>query len=91
MKQKIQLSLAVLFIASFVKSFKFNSNGYDIVFIILLACIFLAYEFITEQATKKQLEDLRNEVLEKNDKQEKELEAIKNHTSKMALTMGYRK
>lgn len=91
MKPKIQAILAVLFIASFVKSFKYSSNGYDIVFILIVAGLFMAYEFITEQATKNELAKVKQEIDLKFKQQEEQLEVVRNNTSKMALGLGYKR
>jgi hypothetical protein len=91
MKSKIQVVLAILFISSFIKSFKYQTNGYDIVFIILVAILYLAYEFITEQITKKELSKLKEDVSTKLKQQDEVLDVIKSNTSKMSLGMSYKR
>lgn len=91
MKIKIQLVLGFLFLATFIKSFKYSSNAFDIVFIILVTGIYLAHEFITEQKTKSDLDILTKELNTRLNLQDEELERIRNNTSKMALSAGIRR
>lgn len=91
MKLKTQAVLGLLFLASFVKSFKFQSNGYDIVFIILITTIYLAQEFITEQKTKKELEKLTNGFNERMNLQDEKIDRANNVASKNALALGLKR
>lgn len=91
MKLKTQAVLALLFLASFVKSFKFSSNGYDIVFIILVSVLYLAQEFISEQKTKDDLKKLTEHIDTRLNQQDEQIESVKNNTSKMALGMGIKR
>jgi hypothetical protein len=91
MKLKVQLVLGFLFLATFAKSFKYSSNSFDVVFIILITIVYLAHEFITEQKTKSDLDILTKDINTRLNLQDEELERIKNNTSKMALSAGIRR
>lgn len=91
MKLKTQAVLAILFLASFIKSFKFSSNGYDIVFIILVSILYLAQEYISEEKTKSDLKKLTEHIDTRLNQQDEQIESVKNNTSKMALGMGIKR
>lgn len=91
MKLKTQVVLGLLFLASFLKSFKFESNGYDIVFIILVTVLYLAHEFITEQETKKELEILTKGFDERLNLQDEKIERASNVASKTAMAVGFKR
>lgn len=91
MKLKTQVVLGLLFLASFIKSFKFQSNGYDIVFIILVTALYALQEFLTEQKTKKELEKLTIDINTRLNLQDEEIDRAKNSASKAALMTGFKR
>lgn len=91
MKLKTQVVLGLLFLSSFIKSFKFQSNGYDIVFIILITILYALQEFLTEQRTKKELEKLTMDIDARFKLQDEEIERAKSGASKMALMTGFKR
>jgi len=91
MKLKTQIVLSILFLSSFIKSFIYSSNLYDIVFIILVSVLYLSQEYIKEKSSKIDLETLTANIDLRLKLQDEELERIKNNTSKMALTAGIRR
>lgn len=91
MKFKTQAVLGLLFLASFIKSFKFAPSIYDSVFIILITIVYLSKDYFTEKSSKIDLEKLTADINTRLNVQDEELDRIKNNTSKMALTTGFRK
>ena len=91
MKLKTQCVLGLLFLASFIKSFKFESNGYDVAFIILVTLVYLAQEFITEQETKKELVNLTKGIDERLKIQDEKIKRASNTASKNALALGLKR
>jgi len=91
MKLKTQAVLGLLFLASFIKSFKFQPSIYDAVFIILITILYLSKDYLTEKSGKADMEKLTAELNTRLNLQDEELERIRNNTSKMALTSGFRK
>lgn len=91
MKFKTQAVLGLLFLASFIKSFLFTSSIYDSVFIILITIVYLSKDYFTEKSSKIDLEKLTADMNTRLNVQDEELERIRNNTSKMALTSGFRK
>lgn len=91
MKNKTQAVLGLLFLISFIKSFKFSMTAYDVVFIILLAIIYLSRDLLTDNKTKKDLEVLKNEIDLKFKLQDEEIERAKNTASKNAIAMGFKR
>jgi len=85
MKTKAQLVVAVLFLLSFIKSFKYSSNAYDVVFILICASIYLVYELITEKALKERVDKLASETESKFTEITKEVKEAKNYVSTMSL------
>lgn len=85
MKHKAQIIAAVLFLLSFIKSFKYQSNAYDVVFIVLCACIYLVYEVLNDNKLKAQVEKLTIDTEEKFKHTEKELKETKGYVSTMSL------
>jgi hypothetical protein len=91
MKLKTQVVLGLLFLSSFLKSFKFESNGYDIVFVILVTIVYLAQEFITEQSTKKELVNLTKGFDERLNLQDEKIDRASNTASKTAMAVGFKR
>lgn len=91
MKLKTQVVLGILFLSSFIKSFIYSSNSYDVVFIILITTVYLSQEYIKEKSSKIDLETLTAGIELRLKHQDEELERVKNNTSKMALTAGIRR
>lgn len=91
MKQRAQLVAAVLFLLSFIKSFKYSSNAYDVIFIILCASIYLVYEFITESSVKASVNKLASETESKLNDLAKEVKETKNYVSTISLGSAFRK
>jgi len=91
MKFKTQAVLGLLFLASFIKSFLFSPSIYDSVFIILITIVYLSKDYFTEKSSKIDLEKLTADMNTRLNVQDEELERIRNNTSKMALTSGFRK
>lgn len=91
MKFKTQAVLGLLFLASFIKSFLFLPSIYDSVFIILITIVYLSKDYFTEKSSKIDLEKLTADMNTRLNVQDEELERIRNNTSKMALTSGFRK
>lgn len=89
MKHKAQIFAAVLFLLSFIKSFKYSSNGYDIVFILVCACIYLVYEFLSEAKLKQQLDKLTIDNNTRFEEMDKNLTDTKGYVSKMSLGSTY--
>jgi uncharacterized membrane protein len=91
MKTKAQLTVAVLFLLSFIKSFKYSSNLYDVVFILVCACIYLVYEFISNKKIQEQVSKLAIDTEERFKGLDKEVRETKNYVSTMSLGQTYRK
>lgn len=91
MKFKTQAVLGLLFLSSFLKSFKYNITIYDSVFIILITIVYLAQDFLTEQKTKKDLEKLTIDLDLKLKLQDEEIERTKSIASKNALAIGFKR
>lgn len=85
MKHKAQSIAAALFLLSFIKSFKYSSNSYDIVFILICACIYLVYEFLSDTKLKRQVEKLTIDIDNKFKEVEKEVKDTKGYVSTMSL------
>ena len=85
MKQKAQITTSVLIILSFIKSFIYPSNSYDIFFILVCASIFLVYEFISDSKVKTQLDKLTIDTEDKFKLVEKEVRETKGYVSTMSL------
>lgn len=91
MKNKTQVVLGLLFIISFIKSFKYSMTAYDTVFIILITLVYLSKYYITEQKTKQEIEKLTKDIDLRLKLQDEEIERAKNISSKAALAFGVRK
>lgn len=91
MKSKAQLTVAVLFLLSFIKSFKYSSNGYDIVFIVLCASIYLVYELITERELKQQVNKLTLDTDNHFKEVEKEMKETKHYMSTVSLASTFKR
>jgi len=91
MKLKTQVVLGILFLLSFIKSFKYSSNLYDVVFIIVLSILYIAQQHFTEKSDKKDLEKLTADINTRLNQQDEALESIRSNTSKMALSVGMRR
>ena len=85
MKHRVQIFVSVLFLLSFIKSFKYSSNAYDIVFILVCACIYSIYEFLSDSKLKQQVDKLTLDTESKFKVTEKELKETKNYVSTMSL------
>jgi hypothetical protein len=91
MKQKAQTIAAVLFLLSFIKSFKYSSNSYDIVFIILCVGIYCLYEFLSEKDLRNKVDKLTLDTEAKFKEVEKEVKDTKSYVSGISLGQTYRK
>lgn len=89
MKLKAQITVSVLFILSFIKSFKYPSNSYDIVFILVCASIYIAYELITDHKMKSQVSKLITDTESKFKEVEKEVKDTKNYVSSMSIGSAF--
>ena len=85
MKHKAQLVAASLILISFIKSFKYSSNAYDIVFILVCAIIYLVYEFINDTKLKQQVDKLALDTEERFKSTDKEMKETKGYVSTMSL------
>ena len=91
MKSKAQVIAAVLFLLSFIKSFKYSSNLYDVVFIILCACIYCLYEIITDKELKRQVEKLTVDTNKQIEDIHKDMKDTKSYVSTISLGHTYNK
>jgi uncharacterized membrane protein len=91
MKNKAQVIAAVLFLLSFIKSFKYSSNGYDIVFIILCACIYCLYEILSENKLKQDIQKLTIDTENQFKEVEKEMKDTKHYVSTISLSNTYKR
>lgn len=91
MKLKTQVVLGILFLLSFIKSFMYSSNFYDVVFIIVLSILYISQQHFTEKSDKKDLEKLTADINTRLNQQDEALESIRSNTSKMALSVGMRR
>lgn len=91
MKHKSQIVVSVLFLLSFIKSFYYSSNMYDIVFIIICCCIYCIYELITEHKLKEQVNKLTTDTDFKFKEVEKEMKDTKNYVSGISLGNTYKR
>lgn len=89
MKSKAQIISAILFVLSFIKSFSYSNNVYDIFFILICASVYLVYEFIINNKTKKQLEDLIQDNEKRFNNLDKEMKETKGYVSTMSLSSTY--
>lgn len=85
MKHKAQLVAASLLLISFIKSFKYPSNAYDIVFILVCASIYLVYEFLSNTKLKQQVDKLALDTDERFKSTDKEMKETKGYVSTMSL------
>jgi hypothetical protein len=91
MKNITDKVLGILFLISFLKSFKYSSNSYDIVFIIMITITYISNRYIKEKNSKDELDKLTSTIDTKLNLQNEEIERIKNNTSKMAVANGLRR
>lgn len=91
MKQKAQSIVAILFVLSFIKSFKYSSNTFDVVFIILCSIIYLAYEYIQDRKVLDRIESIRKETDDKLELIKKEQEQTKHYVSSISTSVGFRR
>lgn len=91
MKIKTQVVIGLLFLASFIKSFKYAPTFYDAIFIVVLLVVYLSRDFITEQKIKQDIKKLTEDVDLRLKHQDEEIERAKNVSSKAALAMGVRR
>lgn len=91
MKLKTQVVLGLLFLASFIKSFKFAPTLYDAVFIILITILYISRDILKEKSEKLDFEKLTADITTRLNQQDEKLERIGNNTSKMALSNGIRR
>ena len=85
MKHKAQLVATSLLLISFIKSFKYPSNSYDIVFILVCASIYLVYEFLSNTKLKQQVDKLALDTDERFKSTDKEMKETKGYVSTMSL------
>lgn len=85
MKSKAQLASSILILATFIKSFKYPSNSFDIIFILVCAGIFLVYEFISDSKVKVQLDKLTVDTEDRFKLVDKEVRETKGYVSTMSL------
>lgn len=91
MKHKAQIIAALLILASFVKSFKYSSNGYDIVFLLACTSIYLVYEFLADSQIRKDITKLTEETTKRFEATDKEVKEAKSYVSTMSLGSTYNK
>jgi len=91
MKSKAQIVVAILFLLSFIKSFKYSGNAYDIVFILICAGIYTLYELISENKLKEQVGKLTMDTDNRFKETEKEMKDTKNYVSSISLGQTFRK
>ena len=91
MKSKAQLVSSILILATFIKSFKYPSNSFDIIFILVCASIYLVYEFITERELKAQVDKLTVDTANKIKEVEKEVKDTKNYMTAASLGNVYKR
>lgn len=91
MKIKTQAVLGILFLSSFIKSFKYSSNAYDVVFIILIATLYLSYDFIIQKNAKADFDKLTADIDLKLKHVDEEMERVKNSASKVAMMTGFKR
>jgi uncharacterized membrane protein len=91
MKHRAQIVAALFFLLSFIKSFKYSSNGYDIVFILICACIYLVYEFLTDHKLKQQVDKLTVEMEDKFKANEKDMKDTKTYVSSISLGSTFKR
>jgi uncharacterized membrane protein len=89
MKHKAQVIAAVLFLLSFIKSFKYSSNAYDIVFIILCACIYTLYEILSKNKLEADIQKLTIDTDNHFKEVEKEMKDTKSYVSTISLGHTY--
>lgn len=86
MKHKAQYVVAILFLISFIKSFKFQASIYDVIFILICAIIYLVYEFIADHKVKQDLIKLSEDTSNKFKTIEKEMQDTKSYVSTVSLS-----
>jgi hypothetical protein len=91
MKLKTQSVLGILFLLSFIKSFKYSMTIYDSVMIILITIAYISRDYLTEQSTKKELEKLTKDINTRLNLQDEEIERAKNSASKSAAALGFKR
>lgn len=91
MKKKAQITVAVLFLLSFIKSFFYSSNAYDIVFILSCLGIYLSYEYIQDRMITQKIEELKKETEEKFKVIEKEQKDTKQYVSSVSAGIGFKR
>lgn len=91
MKFKTQAVLGLLFLASFIKSFKYSPTFYDAVFIILVSILYISKDYLLEKSSKQDIEKLTADINTRLNLQDEELERIRNNTSKMAMASGFKR
>lgn len=89
MKTRAQLVVAVLFLLSFIKSFKYSSNAYDVVFILVCASIYLVYEFTTESTVRESVIKLASATESKFKEVDKEMKETKNYVSTISIGSAF--
>lgn len=91
MKKIAQRTSAILFLLSFIKSFKYTSNTYDIVFIVLCVTVYLAYEFISDTKLKLAVEKLTIDTEAKFKEVEKDARDTKGYVSTMSIGTAFKR
>lgn len=91
MKNKAQIFAAALFLLSFIKSFKYSSNAYDVVFITICGCIYLVYEVLSDNKLKADVEKLTSDINTKFKEVEKDSKDTKAYVSTMSLGSTFTK
>lgn len=89
MKHKAQVIAAVLFLLSFIKSFKYSSNAYDIVFILICAGIYCLYELLSKNKIEQDIQKLTIDIDSKFKEVEKEMKDTKSYVSTISLGHTY--
>ena len=89
MKAKAQIISSILILLSFIKSFKYPSNSYDIFFILICASIFLVYEFLNDTKLKERVDKLDLDTTERFIEVNKEMKDTKGYVSTMSLGSTY--
>lgn len=92
MKTKILLPiLGTLLLLSFIKSFFYPSNSYDVVFITVLTALYTIQQYFCIQKDKDNTVKLTEALNLRLNAQDEQIENIRNNTSRLALSAGMRR
>ena len=91
MKHRAQIIAALLFLLSFIKSFKYSSNAYDIVFILVCAGIYSLYELLSENKLKQDIQKLTVDTDNHFKEVEKEMKDTKHYVSTISIGSTFKR